>query len=64
MRTTSHLVLFRLHIIIKIKTLWGCTVDFDIMCIIYDKDHMSALWIKNTSESDPRSYEVTKAVTK
>ena len=24
---------------------------------------MSALWIKNTCESDPRSYEVTKAVT-
>ena len=28
---------------------------------VYDKDHtcMSALWIKNTSKSDPRSYEVT-----
>ena len=26
---------------------------------VYDKDHMSALQIKNTSESDPRSYEVT-----
>ena len=29
---------------------------------VYDKDHnniMSALWIKNTSESDTRSYEVT-----
>ena len=30
---------------------------------VYDKDHMSALRIKNTSESDPRSYEVTQAVT-
>ena len=27
-------------------------------------DHMSALWIKNTVESDPFSYEATKAVTK
>ena len=28
---------------------------------VYDKDHMSALQIKNTSESDPHSYmyEVT-----
>ena len=27
---------------------------------VYDKDHISALRIKNTlSESDPRSYEVT-----
>ena len=24
--------------------------------------HMYALWMKNTSESDPRSYEATKAV--
>ena len=30
---------------------------------VYDKDHMSALWIKNTSESDPHSYEVTYTVT-
>ena len=29
------------------------------MWSVYDKDHMSALQIKNTSESDPRSYEVT-----
>ena len=29
---------------------------------VYDKDHMSALWMKNTSESDPHSYEVTLAV--
>ena len=29
------------------------------MIYVYDKDHMSALRIKNTSESDPRSYEVT-----
>ena len=28
-----------------------------------DKDHMSALQLKNTSESDLRSYEVTEAVT-
>ena len=27
--------------------------------VAYDKDHMSALRIKPTSESDPRSYEVT-----
>ena len=26
---------------------------------VYDKDHMTALRIKNTSESDPRSYQVT-----
>ena len=26
---------------------------------VYDKDHMSALRIKNTSESDPHSYEIT-----
>ena len=26
---------------------------------VYDKDNMSALRIKNTSESDSRSYEVT-----
>ena len=25
---------------------------------VYDKDHKSALRIKNTSESDPHSYEV------
>ena len=30
----------------------------DKMCT-YDKDHMSALRIKNTSESDPCSYKVT-----
>ena len=35
-----------------------------LTCCVYDKDHMSALQIKNTSESDPRSYEVTQAVTK
>ena len=29
------------------------------MWCVYDKDHMSALRIKNTSESDPRSYEAT-----
>ena len=28
-----------------------------------DKDPMSALRLKNTRESDPRSYEVTLAVT-
>ena len=28
----------------------------------YDKDHMSALWIKNRSESDPRICEVTLAL--
>ena len=26
---------------------------------VYDKDHTSALRLKNKSESDPRSYEVT-----
>ena len=30
------------------------------MTCVYDKDYMSALWIKNTSESDPHSYEVLK----
>ena len=29
------------------------------LCVLYDKDHTSALRIKNTSESDPHSYEVT-----
>ena len=38
------------------KTTW------DLKCV-YDKDHMSALRIKDTSESDPHSYEVTQAVT-
>ena len=28
------------------------------MCNVYDKDHMSALRLKNTSESDPHSYEL------
>ena len=31
-------------------------------CCAYDKDHMDALQIKNTSESDPRSYEVIESV--
>ena len=30
-----------------------------LLCCVHDKDHMSALRIKNTSESDPHSYEVT-----
>ena len=30
-----------------------------LLLLLYDKDHMSALRIKNTNESDPRSYEVT-----
>ena len=30
-----------------------------LLCCVYDNDHMSELQIKNTSESDPRSYEVT-----
>ena len=30
----------------------------------YDIDHICALWIENTRESDPCSYEVTKAVAK
>ena len=29
---------------------------------VYDKDHMSAVWIKNRSESDPRICEVTLAL--
>ena len=33
----------------------------DVKCTVYDKVHMSALRIKNTSGSDPRSYEVTQA---
>ena len=33
------------------------------MWCVYDKDQLSALQIKNTSESDPHSYEVTEAVT-
>ena len=36
----------------------------DILCV-HDKDHMSALRIRewDTNETDPRSYEVTLAVT-
>ena len=34
-------------------------VDILMKRCVYDKDHMSALRIKNTSESDPHSYEVT-----
>ena len=34
-----------------------------MMCIWYEL-YMYALRIQNTSESDPRSYEATKAVTK
>ena len=30
----------------------------------YDIDHICALRIENTRESDPRSYEATKAVAK
>ena len=29
---------------------------------VYDIDHMYALWIENTSESDPHSYKATEAV--
>ena len=36
---------------------------YGIIWCVYDKDHMSALRIKNTSESDPLSYEVTSADT-
>ena len=35
-----------------------------ITWFVYDKDHMSALWIKNTSESDLRSCEAALAVAK
>ena len=31
---------------------------------VYDVDHMHALWIENTHESDPHSHEPTKAVVK
>ena len=31
---------------------------------VYDIDHIYALRIENTIESDPRSYETTKSVTK
>ena len=30
-----------------------------LLWCVYDKDHISALWIKNTSESDPLSYKVS-----
>ena len=36
--------------------LWNMT--FMVWCV-YDKDHMSAIWLKNTSESDSRTYVVT-----
>ena len=32
----------------------------DMLWCVYDKEHMSALRLKNTSESDPRSYVVYK----
>ena len=31
---------------------------------MHDIDHTYALWIETTSESDPHSYEATKAVAK
>ena len=34
----------------------GNTMKMTILWCVYDKDHMSALRLKNTSESDPRSY--------
>ena len=34
------------------------------MRCVYDRDHMYALQIKNTSESDPRSFQATKPVVK
>ena len=34
-------------------------IGFFMTCCVYDKDHISALRIKNTVESDPCSYEVT-----
>ena len=42
--------------------LWGMAQL--LMKCVYDMDHMHALQIENTSESDPHSYEVTKAVAK
>ena len=36
--------------------------SFDIEKHIYDIDHIYALQIENSSESDPSSYEATKAV--
>ena len=33
-------------------------------CVYDINNHIYALWIKNTSESDPCSYEATKAVAK
>ena len=38
-------------------------MHYDTWCV-YDKDHTSALWIKNTSKSDPCSYEVTSLINK
>ena len=35
----------------------------ELRCV-YDLNHMYALWILNTSESNPQSYEATKAVAK
>ena len=35
---------------------------YHVRCV-YDVDHMYALWIQNTSETD-HSYEATKAVAK
>ena len=37
---------------------------WSLVRFIYDIDHMYALRIHNTSESDPRSYEAIKAVCK
>ena len=33
--------------------------DHSLNMSVYDKDHMSALQLKNTNESDPPSYAVT-----
>ena len=40
--------------------MWNTNLhDIHVMCTVYVKDYMSALRIKNTSASDPHSYEVT-----
>ena len=63
MSNNHNLNLHYIHRIVTLVSLQYFPTNVLIWCV-YDKDHMSALWIKNTSESDPRSYEVTNKAQK
>ena len=48
--------------LVRMNDSYTKTTTHHVTWCVYDQDHMSALRIKNRSESDPRSYEATKAV--